>query len=132
MKAICTYCAGPKNTDSRMLPAVRRYISERIDQLYRAAQEQGVSFLILSGEFGMLRPEAAIPWYDHLLQADEVDQLVAQVALVLSEVGVTELQYFTADAEVVIAVAPYLELARRACSEAGVEIEVQVLAGDPD
>ena len=114
-----------------MLPAVQRYLSKRIDGLYALAQQRGEAFYILSGEYGLLRPDELIPWYDHLLLAGEVAGLVPEVASGLEKEGVSELVYYTADASAVAAVAPYLEVVQQACSRAGVEISIELLSGDP-
>ena len=115
-----------------MLPAVRRYISLRIEELHSLAQKRGEAFYILSGEYGLLRPEEMIPWYDHLLLTDEVVGLVPGVAASLEKEGVSELVYYTADASSVVAIAPYLELVQQACSRVGVELAVKLLSGDPE
>jgi hypothetical protein len=132
MKAICTYCAGPKNTDGRLLPAVHRYVSSRIDQLHELARERGEGFYILSGEYGLLKPDQLIPCYDHLLLADEVEALVPEVVASLAGEGISELVYYTADANAVVAVAPYLEVIRLACFQAGIELAVEIIPGNPD
>jgi tagatose-1,6-bisphosphate aldolase len=131
MKFICTYCSGPKDHDQSRLPAVQRYISERISQLHQQAQQQECGFMILSGEYGLLLADELIPWYDHLLAADEVAALVAKVTQRLKKQGVSALSYYTADPQQVVAVAPYIELIKQACISAEVVLTVEILAGDP-
>ena len=80
MKAICTYCAGPKRQGGPQLPAVRRYLSRRIDDLHKLARQRRATFFILSGQYGLLLATDPIPWYDHLLQPDAVKALVPTVA----------------------------------------------------
>ncbi len=132
MKAICTYCSKPKRTDSGDLPAVRRYLSPRIERLYQSAQKSTAAFLILSGQYGLLTPDHPIPWYDHLLEADEVEQMVPTAAGLLTRLGVTSLEYHTADHENNAAVRPYLALARQAAEMAGIKFTLVILAGKPD
>lgn len=114
-----------------MLPAVQRYISQRVDGLYVLARQRDEAFYILSGEYGLLGPEAMIPWYDHLLLDKEVAALVPRVAASLASEGVSELVYCTADIALVAAVAPYLELIQRACTQAEIELTVEFLPGNP-
>ena len=57
MIVFCTYCSRQKSAEAGNVPAIRRYQSERIAKVHRVTQEVGVQFLILSGEFGLLRPE---------------------------------------------------------------------------
>ncbi len=131
MKAVCTYCAGNKHRGAELLPAVRRYRSDRIGDLHKLARRQGTAFFILSGRFGLITAEQPIPWYDHLLSADEVRGLVPGVAAVLAEAGVTAISFHTADAAVAPQVAPYGEVIRQACLLSGLELEIVILPGDP-
>ncbi len=131
MRAICTYCAGNKRRGAELLPAVRRYKSDRITGLHKLARGQGAAFFILSGRFGLIAPERPIPWYDHLLRPDEVRDLVPGVAAVLAAAGVTAVSFHTADSAVAPAVAPYGEVIRQACLLSGLELEIVILPGDP-
>lgn len=129
MKLVVTYCAGPKRKDSGPLPAVERYLSERISDLARTA---GQSFRILSGEFGLLETEEPIPWYDHLLAAGEVRELAVTVADQLLEVEASAVDYHTADPETFSPLRPYLQVMTDACRFAGVDLEVILLEGNPE
>ncbi len=64
--------------------------------------------------------------------ADEVEALVPEVVASLAGEGISELVYYTADANAVVAVAPYLAVIRLACSQAGIEIAVEIIPGNPD
>lgn len=129
MKLVVTYCSGPKRRDSGGLPAVERYESERIRRL---AGEHGAFFFILSGEFALLAADEYIPWYDHLLQADEVQELAITVADQLLEYEPSEVEYHTADPEKYPQVAPYHRVISTACRFAGVPLEIVILDGNPD
>lgn len=131
MRVICTYCAAEKRQDVGPLPAIQRYLSSRITDLHRAAVSQGLAFRILSGEFGLLPPEAPIPRYDHLLLPDEVAALMPTVAARLTADQITCLTYHTADPVQVPAIVPYYEVARQACALAGTTFEIVLLAGNP-
>ena len=131
MKAVCTYCSGPKRTDDGLLPARDRYMSARIRDLEAAAARDGRLFLILSGEFGLIRAGAPIPWYDHLLRPDESGALAPRVAEQMRALEISALAYHTADPESVPAVRPYLETLRAACAATETPLEVVILAGDP-
>ena len=72
----CTYCSADKNRARAPMPAVRRYLSKRIRTAHRMSRREGVSFAILSGEFGLLGPYEKIPYYDHLLRADAPKELI--------------------------------------------------------
>ncbi len=63
--AICTLCSRDKNEEVGLLPARERYVSERIRNVERIANELGVPFYIVSGKFGLLQADELIPYYDH-------------------------------------------------------------------
>lgn len=122
-----TYCSAAKRRDADPLPAARRYLDPRLDAVAAGAAAAGEGFLILSGEYGLLRPEDPIPWYDHLLRPDEAPELGVRAAARLRELGATEVVYHTADPGGEPQVAPYLEAIRRACEGAGTTLTVATL-----
>lgn len=131
MKIICTYCSGAKREDGGFLPAIQRYCSERIVGTGKAADEAGLEFMILSGEYGLIDREYPLPYYDHLLQPGEVDKLSSLVASTLCMTGINEVVYHTAAPELVAAIRPYLAVMEAACDRASVALRVVILAGDP-
>ncbi len=80
---VVTYCSRRKNAASGDLPAIERYESPRIRASSDRAAAMGADFRILSGTFGLLRAEDPIPYYDHLLQPEEVAGMVERVIPVL-------------------------------------------------
>lgn len=80
MAIFCTYCSAEKETDEYLLPAIQRYFSERILRISQAAAKVGTGFFILSGEFGLLEPKELIPYYDHLLVADQIEAMAFKLA----------------------------------------------------
>lgn len=131
-RAICTYCAGPKRWDEGLLPAIERYRSHRIRTLALRAAHELRPFRILSGEYGLLPPDAPIPWYDHLLRADEVPALVPRVAIHLADFRITTVEYHTAPLQAEAAVRPYFETMTAACKLAGVELVIEILPAGLD
>lgn len=131
MKIICTYCSGLKSEDGGLLPAVERYLSDRIVGLGLEADENYIEFMILSGEYGLIDRQYPLPYYDHLLQPDEVVKLSHKVASTLCMAGVKEVVYHTAAPELYSAVRPYLAVMESACEKASVAMRVAILAGNP-
>ena len=131
MRILCSYCSAAKRRDDAPLPALERYESERLRTLWRSGRAAGMPLYILSGEYGLLAPEAQIPWYDHLLTLNDVAPMVMRVTAQLRAAGVTAVEYHTADAAVAPAVAPYLAVVRAACERAGAALAVVGLPGDP-
>src|SRR5437016_9960050 len=94
-KAYCTYCSRDKRKDPRLLQAIERYDNDRIRAAHKQALNDGVEFLILSGEYGVVSPSNHIPYYDHLLKREEVGALIERVTVQLQERQIRELVYFT-------------------------------------
>lgn len=63
-----------------LMPAIERYRSDRIRSVYEMAQSAGVDFLIFSGKYGMLRPDEPVPYYDHLLQPDDLPAMILKIS----------------------------------------------------
>jgi hypothetical protein len=73
MKYYCTICSKEKRNDKELLPAIERYLSPRIKNIYQRASSEKVKFLIFSGEYGFIHPYSLIPYYDHLLLEEEIE-----------------------------------------------------------
>lgn len=132
MRILCSYCSAAKRLDEGPLPAIERYRSDRLRELWRRGTADGAPLHILSGQFGLLASEAPIPWYDHLLDAREVDAMAARVAQELRALGVTSVEYHTASPDEAPDIAPYLAVMRAACAAAGAELTIVELEGDPE
>jgi len=82
-----TYCSAEKSTTGEPLASIRRYSSKRIKEVYRLAKNEGAEFAILSGEYGLLKPETKIPYYNHLLQEEEVEKIANKSLIFLKHQG---------------------------------------------
>ena len=131
MRILCSYCSAAKRADEAPLPAIERYQSERLRGLWRRGRTTGTPLYILSGEYGLLAPDAPIPWYDHLLGAVEVPPLAMRAEAQLRAAGVTAVEYHTATVAAAPAVGPYLAVVRAACERAGAALTVVELPGVP-
>ena len=121
MTVFCTYCSAEKDRSAEELPALQRYRSSRIDVVYSAAKSLGLGFLILSGEYGILKPRDPIPYYAHLLLSEEVSEHSKLVADQLVALQVKDLIFFTRPETIDENVKPYCECMRLACQKAGIE-----------
>lgn len=131
MRINASYCSAPKRDDEGLLPAVERYLSERLQGLWSLGRREGAPLFILSGRFGLVAADEPIPWYDHLLVADEAPAMAARVAAQLRGLGIEAVVWHTASPAVAPAVQPYLDVMSSACREAGAELAVRLLDGDP-
>lgn len=93
-KVYCTICSKNKKTDKVLLPVKERYISGRIDRINELSESDKVPLVILSGEFGLLKPNEQIPYYNHLLESKEVAKLTKRVVRQLAELKVDEIVFF--------------------------------------
>ena len=116
MQAFCTYCSRDKSDADGNISAIQRYLSNRIERVYAAASQLGIGFYILSGEYGLLNPQQPIPWYDHLLQPEEVSSLANQIATQIQEAEITGIVYFTNSFDQDPNVVPYHDAIASACS----------------
>ncbi|CAG0990107.1 hypothetical protein GPROT1_02944 [Gammaproteobacteria bacterium] len=124
MYAFCTYCSKDKRDTPGDIPAIQRYLSSRISHVYNAARELGLAFFILSGEYGLISPDYALPWYDHLLLRSEVSSLASRVIEQLAQHDVTRLVYFTQSFARDPNIVPYHAVIVEACNRIGVPIFV--------
>lgn len=122
MTIFCTYCSAEKETSDLPLPAIRRYRGDRIARIYSAALTAGCGFFILSGEFGLLDPNSPIPYYDHLLLADEVEKQAFRVAEQIKQHGITQLLFFTLPVAKDEKLASYHACLRLACHVASADL----------
>ena len=79
MHFLCTTCSREKRGAPGLLPAGRRYLAERIGQLRFRCRASGRPGTVLSGRFGIVALETAIPWYDQALEWPSVARLAERV-----------------------------------------------------
>lgn len=122
MTVFSTYCSAEKETTDSPLPAIQRYRSDRIKRIYSAALTCGAGFFILSGEFGLLKPNELIPYYDHLLISDEIEAHSFKVAEQIRQHGITQIIFFTSPVAVDEKLEPYHASLRLACQKASINL----------
>ena len=118
MYAFCTYCSKRKSETPGDIPAIQRYLDARIRRVYEAACLLGLDFYILSGEFGLISHDQPIPWYDHLLQVEEVEGLAEQMVYQMRQYGIEGVVYFTNPVADDAKLIPYRDAILAACSRA--------------
>ncbi len=122
MTVFSTYCSAEKEATENLLPAIERYRSERVRRIYSGALSCGAGFFILSGEYGLLKPNDAIPYYDHLLVADEIEAHSAKVAEQIKQHGITQIIFFTLSAAADEKLDAYHASLRMACQKASINL----------
>ena len=122
MTIFCTYCSAEKETAAELLQAIQRYQSDRIKRIKMAALFAGAKFFILSGKYGLLDPNELIPYYDHLLIADEVEAHAFKLAEQIEQYGITQIVFFTLPVSRDEKLAPYHAALRLACTMASIPL----------
>lgn len=131
-RAFVTYCSARKRPDAGLRPARERYDSERVREVARRAAAEGARPLILSGRFGLLTGDEAIPWYDHLLTEAEVPDVAARAAAAIRALGVREIVWFSVGPRLDPRIAPYERAIRIAAAQARVALIGVEMGGFPD
>jgi len=123
MLVYCTYCSAKKNYSEKLLPAIDLYKSERITKIFDSAETKGLNFVILSGKFGIVETHQKIDYYDHLLNASEVERHSELVASQLKEKKISQIVFFMSSIEHDKNIKPYADCILEASAKSGVSIE---------
>ncbi|MCX6348287.1 MAG: hypothetical protein NTV79_02130 [Candidatus Aureabacteria bacterium] len=94
---ICTICCRKKDPAAGLLPALRRYRSNRIDRAAELARSARMHLVILSGKFGPRWADAPIPDYDRLLLPRDVPRVRRLIASFLQDNGIGSVNYLLPD-----------------------------------
>ena len=124
---LVTYCCKEKREDKTPLPAVERYVSERIKSVWERSQSENRPMLILSGLLGLIRPDTPIMWYDKLLTPDDVGGMVDLVSHQLLWFRVEAVEYITNNIWIEPALKPYHDLLAAACKRQNIEMLVTIM-----
>lgn len=120
--AYCTICCAEKDTSEGTLPAIERYLSDRIRKVAAQSIVDGVAFYIFSGKFGLITPDTEIEWYDYKLPAEEVQSMSEKLTTQLVAEDITSLRWFAPDPKDQSGWEPYESAMSQACLNADVEM----------
>ncbi|MCA9731610.1 MAG: hypothetical protein H6696_19025 [Deferribacteres bacterium] len=126
MEYLCTTCSKAKNTDKALLPAIQRYISERIAFVSRESKKLHKPFLILSGKYGLINAAMPIPWYDQALQFYDVPQMIPVLKTQLMEKQVSRMVFYGL-ARKTPGWEPYYAVLEKACDNLGIDLTFREL-----
>ncbi len=125
MHCLITICSKEKSSSPGEVPALERYQSARIASVHERSRRENTPMLIFSGKYGLIEPETRIPYYDHLLQADEVHGFVGPTAEILKTRGITTVT-FAARPREEAGWKNYYQVIERACVQAGASLEIEI------
>ncbi len=117
-----TTCCERKSKADGLLPASVRYIEDYLQAVRSKAREQGETFMILSGKYGLISPLYEIPYYDHPMTEKDIPILLPKVVSVLKERRATRVVLFIPINDVPIL--PYIRLMGEAANEVRLKMEV--------
>ena len=119
-----TYCSAKKNHQSDLMPAVERYQSKRIQQIYSAARSLNIDCYILSGKYGIIGSCDLIPDYDYMLVPEDIPECSQKIEKQLKILKIDQVIFFmrpiTADENV----KPYLETIQLACIKSKISLTI--------
>jgi hypothetical protein len=124
MLLFATYCSADKDGAAGNLPAIERYVSDRINGVCANAQGAQARFGILSGMYGLISADHPLPYYDHLLQTDQIEAMVTTVQSTLTEWEVTEVRWFSVAFEMDPNVRRYRDVMAQAAHAANARFEL--------
>lgn len=125
MYGLITICSKEKSPSPGEVPALERYQSARIASVHERSRRENIPMLIFSGNYGLIEPETPLPYYDHLLQADEVHGFVGPTAEILKTRGITTVT-FVARPRAEAGWENYYQVIERACGQAGVSLRIEI------
>lgn len=128
---LATICCREKDRATGLLPAFRRYRSERIDRISELAAAVGSPFAILSGLYGLIDSLEPIPYYDRLMSEDDVNRIALANAEFLKKRQVAGVVFCLPDPSLDPHVRPYLRSMEEAASAAGCRLKVFFLPPYP-
>lgn len=81
--------------------------------------------LIFSGKYGLIEPGTRIPYYDHLLEAEEVESFVGATVEILKVRGVSAVTFIARPRDEA-GWENYYQVIERACAQVGVSLKVEI------
>jgi len=128
MEYLCTTCCKRKRRDEQPLPALERYLSRRIRFVWEESRRLNKPLLILSGKYGLVKPDEKIPWYDQALHSDGVEALAQKAAQQLWARGATSLRFYALPRNT-RGWQPYYDVIEKTCAQLGLKLRFQIMRG---
>ena len=126
MEVLITTCSKEKKLDAGLLPAAQRYISARIAQVMAIGKKRGKQVYILSGKYGLLKPEEEIEWYDKPLTAEDETTITGLVIRRLKDENAGRVT-FHAERMDSPGWGSYYTVITKACDSLGIKLTVELV-----
>ncbi len=128
---VCTICCREKDRADKLLPAIRRYKSERIKAVAGLAREADLNFAILSGKYGLIDADEPIPYYDKLMGEGDLGEIIAANIAFLEKNEVGKVIFLCPDPAIDPHVQPYLRSIQASARGTGCKLEIIFLPPFP-
>ena len=116
---VCTICCRKKDRSDKLLPAIKRYKSKRIDAVAGLAREASLPLAILSGKYGLIDKDTPIPYYDKLMGEGDLGEIIAANIAFLEKNEVRKVIFLCPDPAIDPHVQPYLRSIQAAARGTG-------------
>jgi hypothetical protein len=123
MKIVLTICSFEKDKNEKILPAIERYTHPRIKEVNEIAINENLPFYILSGKFGLLKSTSLIPWYDKLLESEDVNSMVPLLVEQLVKEKISKIHFY-GKSKSASGWGAYYDLIELACEKLGIKLNV--------
>lgn len=124
MKIYLTACGKKKKRDSCKIKSIDRYLSKRIKTIYNKSKRDSVNFRILSGKFGLLKPDEKIEWYDKLLLKKDIPELEKIIEKQIKNQKINEIIFFAINTKEDKLSKPYLEVIKKVCLKNKIKLKI--------
>ena len=121
---LATYCSAQKKQVSGVTAAIDLYESKRIARIHELAEQHDKSFAILSGKYGLIRPEDQVEFYDHLLIEKEVGLHVVLLRKQLVELNPEKVVFYANNIKRDPKIIPYLHCIQKATIAEKIELQI--------
>jgi len=123
MKIVLTICSFEKDKNEKILPAIERYTHPRIKEVNEIAINENLPFYILSGKFGLLKSTSLIPWYDKLLEHEDLNSMVPLLVEQLVKEKISKIHFY-GKSKSASGWGAYYDLIELACEKLGIKLNV--------
>lgn len=127
MQVYCTICCKKKRPIEKPIQAIERYLSNRIKTVYEKSRKDGVEFRILSGKYGLLKPNDKIPYYDKKLEFKHVVYLSEIVKKQLEKQKISQITFYKKDKTKHPEWEPYNQLVKQVCDELNIDLNLEII-----
>lgn len=119
---VITTCCKEKDLSASLLPAIERYKSQRISEVFQISKEKGLPMLIFSGKYGLLESEDPVPYYDKKLEMEDLTIILPLLKEDFLKFQIEKIQFYGngVNAE---GWAPYYKAIELVCIDLGIEVQ---------